>query len=142
MFRSALKTMRLCTFRSVDRAVQAWNLICTCPPNGDLRAVSLETLAEWLLHVPIGPENYALMQLLRAGKIRDEHEWIDGRESVRFTLSGSIQGLPEVVRKLPSVESALLELFLEGEVAFPLATRNEKPAIAWYLINRCGALCD
>jgi hypothetical protein len=115
---------------------------CSAASPSDLNAVSLDTLAEWLQHVPIGPENYALMQLLHAGKIRDEHVWLDGRESVRFTLSGSIQEPPEVFRKLPSVESALLELFLEGEVGFHIATRNGKPAIAWFLINRCSALCQ
>jgi hypothetical protein len=112
---------------------------CAADLTSLMSAPSLEGLAEWLLYVPADPENYALTLLLAAGKIRVEHEWIDGRESVVFTASGSIEELPEVFRNLP-LESTILKLVLKGELGFHLAARNGKPAIVWRLLNRCGAL--
>ena len=134
-------------------------------------AASLEALDEWLLYAPIGLENDALAQLHSAGKIREEHEWIDGRESVVFISSGPIQELAQFLPQFASasrhsdidppwrprveleiwrqgytweqdVAAAAVGPFLDGEVGFHLATRNGKPAITWRLISSGGALCQ
>jgi hypothetical protein len=91
----------------------------------------LDTLIEWVLHLPISPENFALIQLLRAGKIRDEREVIDGEEVVMFKSMGSIPDLSGFFRRSPSVESALVELFVQGGLDFSLSSHAGRPVIQW-----------
>jgi hypothetical protein len=96
-----------------------------------LNAVSVDILAEWLVCLPISLENYALLQLLQAGKIRGEREIRDGQAVVVFRSSGSIEALDSFFRKWPGAEAAIVELFAHGGLEFCMTTRNGKPAILW-----------
>jgi hypothetical protein len=98
----------------------------------DLSTVSVETLGELLLCLPMSLENCAVLQLLQAGKIHGEREVIEEESTMVFRSSGAIASLSTFLRTWHCVEVGLLELFTRGKLEFRLGIRAGKPTILWH----------
>src|SRR5262249_458523 len=82
---------------------------CRSELTSDLSDVSLENLGEWLLRIPLSLENYALLQLLQAGKIRGERDGNGGEATMIFRSAGSLGELSAVLRTWHAIDAAVLE---------------------------------